>query len=168
MKNIVLTGFMCCGKTTVGKELSKKTGYKFIDSDEYIERKYKKTIPEIFKTLGEERFREMEKECIKEISLMSSCVISTGGGVVLNPENVENLRKNGVVCYLEIGCDTVIKRRGDEGARPLLDNLTREEISKKLELRKPFYENNDFKIVADELSPMQVCDMVLESYKLFV
>ena len=166
MKNIVLTGFMCSGKSTIGKMLSKRMGFKFIDSDEYIEKKYAMTISDIFAKFGEERFREIESECIKEISEETSAVIATGGGAVLRPKNVESLKKNGVVFYLEVSADTVITRRGEDESRPLLNNSSKEDVEKRLNARRKFYDNNDFKINADKLSPMQVCDLIIESYNL--
>lgn len=168
MKNIVLTGFMCTGKTTIGMMIAKKIGFRFIDSDEYIEKVQKTTISEIFEKYGEERFREIEKESIKEISKLKNCVIATGGGVVLNRENVENLKANGVVFYLNASVKTILKRSDAIKKRPLIKNSTEKEIAERMEKRRPFYANNHFEINVDNLAPLQVCMKIIESYKNFV
>lgn len=165
MKNIVLTGFMCSGKTTIGKMVAKKIGYRFIDTDEYIENKTKMQISEIFEKYGEEKFREIESQCIKELSDIGGCVIATGGGVVLNAQNMENLKKNGVVFYLSTKPETILKRSDAIKKRPLIKNSSADEIIKKMESRKPFYQNNHFQIETDLLAPMQVSMQIIKSYK---
>lgn len=100
-ENIVLIGMPASGKTTVGKILAQKLGRKFIDTDALIEEKAKKSIPEIFKTEGESRFRDLEAEVIKEASSLTCSVIATGGGSVLRNENVFNLKKNGKLYFID-------------------------------------------------------------------
>ena len=168
MKNVVLTGFMCTGKSTIGRTLAKKMGFRFVDSDEYIVKKQNMTIDEIFEKYGEEEFRRIEKECIKEISMMSNCIIATGGGVVLNPENIDNLKKNGVVFNLSASLETILSRTGAIAKRPLIRNSTAEEIESRMKARQPYYDNNHFKIEVDGLGPMQICTLIVKSYKSFV
>ena len=102
MKNIVLTGFMASGKSSVGKILAEKLNIKFIDTDILIEQKLNKKISDIFKENGEQYFRQQETKVVEEISNLTSCLISCGGGVVLNKYNIELLRKNGIVAKLNI------------------------------------------------------------------
>lgn len=99
--NIILTGMPGCGKTTAGRILAEKIGKIFIDSDEEIEKKMNKKVPEIFSQFGEENFRKIETEAIKEIGKELGCVIATGGGSVLKKENRDALKQNGTVIYLK-------------------------------------------------------------------
>lgn len=168
MRNVVLTGFMCTGKSTIGRALAKKMGYRFIDSDEYIVKKQNMTIDEIFEKFGEAEFRRIEQECIKEISEMTNCIVATGGGVVLNPENIANLKKNGVVFNLNASLETILSRANAIKKRPLIRNSTAEEIGERMRVRQPFYDNNHFKINIDGLGPMQICAIIIKSYRSFV
>jgi shikimate kinase len=119
---IILTGFMGTGKTTVGKLLADRLNYRFIDTDALIESRYDRSIAEIFKELGEEAFREMERDLVKEVAELDSIVISTGGRLMLDPENVEILGRNCRVFCLVATPDEILTRlMGDEShERPLL------------------------------------------------
>lgn len=99
-KNIVLIGMPGCGKTTLGQLLSKHLGIKFIDVDCYVEQSTNKTIPELFEK-GEEHFRRCESEAIKELSKEKGIIISTGGGVIKNPDNMAALKKNGTIIFID-------------------------------------------------------------------
>lgn len=99
-KNIVLIGMPGAGKTTLGKLLSEALGFRFIDSDCYIEERTGKNISELFEA-GEESFRAIEAEAYKEIALLEDTIISTGGGVVKRNENIEALKKNGTIYYID-------------------------------------------------------------------
>ena len=92
--NIALIGFMCTGKTVVGRELAAKLNMRFVDLDTVIEQKAGRPIPEIFKEHGEVAFREMEIAAVKEIALEHNHVIACGGGTPLNWINIERLREN--------------------------------------------------------------------------
>lgn len=153
-RNIVLTGFMASGKTVVGKRLAEKLGRKFIDSDKKIEEKCKMTIPEIFEKYGEEYFRSVESQVIGEISLESGTVIATGGGVVLNSDNIASLRKNATIVNLEPSRDVIVARLSrDDGTRPLNKGQDIEQILDRFEKRKPFYDNCDVKVkITSEMS----------------
>ncbi len=100
MKNIVLTGFMGAGKTAVGRELSRILGWKIIDVDDEIVKARNMTIHEIFSTLGEPAFRDIETGMIRKVSQDRSVIISTGGGAVLRQENMDILREHGVIVCL--------------------------------------------------------------------
>lgn len=147
MKNIVLTGFMASGKSTIGRCIAKKMNMRFIDTDEYIETQEQMTINDIFSSRGEEYFRELEEKCAAKLSKIHSTVIATGGGFVLNRNNIELLRKNGIIVNLKTNPE-VIKQRldGARGTRPLLQNSELEEIFKRFEKRKPYYDNCDIQI----------------------
>ncbi len=100
-QNIVLIGMPCCGKTTVGKLLSEKLSMPFFDSDSVITENSKRTIPEIFKNDGEKAFRSLEHDTIFELSKKTGSIIATGGGAVLNSENILNLSKNGKIYFID-------------------------------------------------------------------
>ena len=100
--NIILTGFMGCGKTSVGIRLSYTLRRTLIDTDKWIEKKQGKTVSEIFASEGEEAFRRMESECIRElIGTAEGQVISTGGGLPVRKENRKLLKELGTVYYLK-------------------------------------------------------------------
>lgn len=117
-QNIVLIGMPGCGKTTIGKALAKKLGKDFIDTDEEIVKQEGMSIPEIFKTRGEKVFREIESQVISEISARQGRVIATGGGAVLNSRNVELLKENGKVVFLDKDIDDIVTTSD----RPLSSN----------------------------------------------
>lgn len=163
-RNIVLTGFMASGKSVCGKALAEKLGREFVDSDCVIEEKCKMTIPQVFEKYGEEYFRKVEKEVIYQLSLKSGCVIATGGGVVLDKENISTLRKNATIVNLE-PCESVIRERlsRDDGTRPLNKGQDIEQILKRFEGRKPFYDNCDVKVkITTDMSVEDVTSAVLK------
>lgn len=107
-QNIVFVGMPGCGKSTVGKEVAKMLNKEFIDTDQLIVEKENRQIPEIFATDGEEYFREVEREVLKEVGKLSSKVISTGGGVVKNKENYFALKQNGVIIWIDRPIDLLV------------------------------------------------------------
>ena len=120
-KNIVLIGLPGCGKTTVGKRIAKNMRCRFCDTDQMVEQIEKRTISEIFAEDGESYFREVESECVKQAAILEGAVIATGGGVVLNPQNMAALKKNGVVYFLDRPVNDIAARLKTE-RRPLLKN----------------------------------------------
>lgn len=166
-RNISLVGFMGTGKTSVGKALGKQAGRQVIDVDQWIENRVKRRILEIFEKDGEPRFRQLEKEAIAEISRLSGAVITTGGGAVLDPANVETLKKSGWVIALSASPETIVERVKDSRHRPLLKGGTtadaKKEIIRLLALRKPFYLRADYEFKTDGLSPDQVAHLILET-----
>jgi shikimate dehydrogenase len=100
-KNIVLIGMPASGKSTVGRLIAKELGREVFDTDELIEKKAMKSIPEIFTDNSEEFFRNLESEVISEISQISGSVIATGGGAILREKNVDALRENGILCFID-------------------------------------------------------------------
>ena len=122
MDNIILIGFMGCGKSSIGRFLEKKHGYKLIDTDDYIEKKQNRSINDIFATDGEEYFRNLETECIRELIDKSEngLVIAVGGGLPMRSENQTLLKKLGKVVYLRATEDTLVDRLTGDSKRPLL------------------------------------------------
>lgn len=116
-KNIVLTGIMGCGKTLIGRMLANILSVEFIDLDQYIEEKWG-TINELFKK-GEEHFRDIENEAVREVSVKKGIVIATGGGVVKRNENVTALKKNGIIFFIDRPLENILSDV-DISGRPLL------------------------------------------------
>ena len=140
--NIILTGFMGCGKTSVGIRLSYTLRRTLIDTDKWIEKKQRKTVSEIFASEGEEAFRRMESECIRElIGTAEGQVISTGGGLPVRKENRKLLKELGTVYYLKATPECVYERLKGDTTRPLLQGENpREKIRELLEAREAFYQ----------------------------
>ena len=162
-RNIILIGFMGTGKTSVGKSLSQQTGRRVVDVDHWIEQKTTQKIRDIFEKEGERHFRVLEKEAIAEISQMDSTVITTGGGAVLDPANMDALKKKGWVIALSASAETIYERVKDSRHRPLLKENVRTEILRLLEIRKPLYACADYVFKTDNLSPDQVAHLILET-----
>ena len=124
MKNIILIGFMGTGKTSVGKELAKSIDMDFIDMDLEIEKLEKKTINKIFKEHGEIYFRKKEEELLKNICNLENAIISTGGGIIENKNNIEILKNEQHVIWLDGNVNTIINNIKDEiDKRPKLKDL---------------------------------------------
>jgi shikimate kinase len=140
--NLILIGFMGCGKTSVGEALAKRLSFSFLDTDEAIEKKEGKKISAIFEESGEKAFRDMETNLLLELfDTTEKTVISTGGGLVLREENGKILQKLGFVVYLDVTVETVLERLKNDKTRPLLNGENKEErVKKLLDFRRPIYE----------------------------
>lgn len=120
--NIILCGFMGSGKTTVGMELAKIMGRKFVDTDDMIEKEQGIAIKAIFAVHGETYFRDLEWECCKKISDLKNCVVSTGGGTITFDRNVDALKNGGKVVFLDADFDVICQRIGNSKTRPLFQD----------------------------------------------
>ena len=140
--NIVLCGMMGAGKTTIGIRLSELTGMRWYDTDDLIVDKYGR-IADIFEYYGEGRFRQIETEIVHRVASEDNCVISTGGGCVLRPENSAAFKEGGgKIVYLKVDLEVLFARTGHTGdERPLLKNTTFEKMRALLEQRTPIYES---------------------------
>lgn len=165
-KNIILLGLMGSGKSTVCAKISKKYKLNFLDFDDFIEREQEMSVADIFSQYGEKYFRELESELILKISNFENYVISTGGGIVENFENIEKLRKTGILFYLEATPETLYSRIKDDNTRPLLfcDNplLKMQELYEK---RCKKYALADFKIDVNEKTPEEIAKEIYEKFK---
>lgn len=162
--NIILCGFMGCGKSTVGKAIANKINYNFIDSDEYIEHQENMSISEIFEKFGEDYFRNKETATISNISKLDHCVVSLGGGAVLNKENANIIKTSGKLFFLNISAQEVYNRLKDDTSRPLLqtdDKLS--SISSLLTKRLPIYnEVADVRIDVDGKTVDELSEEILK------
>lgn len=161
-KNIVLIGFMGTGKSTVGKKVAQKLRMGFIDTDECIEQQEGLTISDIFSQKGEEYFRNIESEVVKVVSCREGIVVATGGGIVTRKQNVEYLRKNGVIIHLKADVDTILRNTSKSTDRPLLQyGDVRKRIVEMLEQRKQHYRNCDHEIDVSGLDVEQVAGRII-------
>lgn len=170
MKNIVLTGFMASGKTTVGKVVAKKLNMFFYDTDAIIEEQEEKTISEIFAEFGESYFRNLENKLAITLKNVENAVIATGGGFVIEPKNIELMRQNGVIVNLKINPEIIEKRMEfSKSTRPLMQNESIEEVIDRFNKRKIYYNNNDISIkLTEEMSVDECADLVIEAYNKFI
>lgn len=162
--NIVLTGFMGSGKTTIGKLLSERYGYTFIDTDQYIEEKCGCTIAELFSKKGESYFRQLETDILKELNAsLTHAVLSTGGGLPLREENAAELATLGTVIYLQITPEEVISRLSGDNTRPLLSGDDPEQkVRDLLTYRTPLYERAaDLTIPVTKLTPEYIVEEII-------
>lgn len=157
---IILIGFMGSGKTTIGKLLAEKLNLNFIEMDDVILKKSKrKNINEIFEKDGESKFRIIETEVAKELVNKEHAVISSGGGVITNKINIDYLKKEGVIVYLETSFESIKKRLENIDDRPLFkDKKSALNLYKK---RLPIYTNFAQLVIAtDKLNANQVADKI--------
>jgi shikimate kinase len=155
---IFLTGFSGSGKSTIGPLLANSLGYEFIDLDQTIEKNAGKTITRIFAESGEEHFRNLEHQTIREVVEQNNLVISLGGGVLENDRAYELIKESGTLVYLKSPSKTLARRLFNKTDRPLLkgkngQKLSREEIEDKistiLSIREPRYESADITVNTD-------------------
>lgn len=167
MKNVILTGFMASGKTTIGAELAKMLGFSFVDTDSMIEKQENRTINEIFAKDGEKYFRNLETETAIKIADMANCVVSTGGGMVIRSENVEHMRKNGTVFFLDTDFDVITERlKNADATRPLANGVDIEALKKRFDSRRAAYLNCDYKIhITQNDTPLMVAKRITEIYR---
>ncbi len=165
-KNIILTGFMGTGKTSVGTRLAQDLNFKFIDTDTMIEADQKMPITSIFAKFGERYFREVEARIVQTVMDSESQVVSTGGGAVIWDINREAFKKSGYVICLTARPEVIFERIRRETHRPLLqtpDPLAK--IKELLESRAKFYEQADAVIDTSTLSVENVIQHIKERIK---
>jgi shikimate kinase len=158
--NIVLTGPMGSGKTSVGSLVADFLDMKLVDTDDLVVKKTGMSINEIFAGHGEESFREYEERVVEEVSKLDNCVIATGGGVVLSPGNMRRLRRNGIIINLKASLKTLTRRLKGKKDRPLLIKSI-DELKKYSEGRELFYKNADFIIDTSDIGVKDVAERVI-------
>jgi shikimate kinase len=165
-KNLVLTGMMGVGKSTIGKMLAKKLNLKFIDVDKYIEKKEKKKIDEIFKAKGENYFREIEEKITLEMIKKNDLIIALGGGAFVNTSIRSEIKKICVSFWLDLSLKLILPRLKNIKKRPLLNqgNL-KETINKIYESRKKIYNESDFKINCNSRDTSKIINKITRLYE---
>lgn len=165
-RNIVLIGFMGVGKTSIGKRLAEIFQMEFIDTDKEIEKLTGMTISQIFARHGEVRFRSEEHLIVTKVANRTNCVISTGGGAVLDDENVKALRKNGILICLTASPEVIQERVSKRGGRPLLQkDKSTTKITQMMEERKEFYARADFSVDTTKLTLEETVEQILAQLK---
>ena len=164
-KNIVLCGFMGSGKSTIGNLLSKKMGMAFIDLDAYIEKKENKSVSQIFEESGEEYFRQLERDAVKELAYKKSIILATGGGTLTFQQNVDILKNaDNKIILLDLPVEVVAKRLKGDTKRPLLNRPDKEKVMRELyEKRLPLYRSAADIVVNAANAPMQVCMEIISN-----
>lgn len=166
MKNIILVGFMGTGKTTIAASLANKLNMRYISTDDLIEKREKRTINEIFTKSGEDYFRDVESEIVREVSGMQDAVVDTGGGVVIREENMAIMKSGGVVICLTANEDDIIERTKKYKHRPLLNvEDPKRKVRDLLARRSAFYAKADYSINTSDFTIRQVVDKIIEMVK---
>ena len=156
MTRIFLTGYMGAGKTTLGRALAAEIGVPFIDLDHYIEKRYCKTIAQLFAERGEEGFREIERRMLHEVGEFEDVIISTGGGTPCFFDNIEYMNAQGTTVYLDVPVERLFIRLSiARNKRPLIKEKNDEEllafITEQLAKRAPHYSKAQYSFKADRL-----------------
>ncbi|CAN5871756.1 hypothetical protein BH11VER1_BH11VER1_32340 [soil metagenome] len=167
--NVVLIGLMGSGKSSVGRLVSQKLGFGFVDTDTLIIENAGMTIPEIFASEGEAGFRKRETEALRSLMGKQGMIIATGGGIVTQPENIPLLQQLGYVVWLNANLKTLLHRTSYSDDRPLLRNADPEAtLSSLLEARKAFYQDTcDLRITTDDLSSHDVAYGIAETVRVY-
>jgi len=161
--NIVLIGYRGTGKSVVGEELAASLGMPCINMDARIVERAGMPIPEIVDRYGWPKFRDMESEAAREVAELDNTIIDTGGGVIERPENVEALRTNSLVFWLEASVDVIISRIAQGTERPALTagRTFTDEVKDVLERRTPLYKSAaQYEIDTDRLTVREVADRI--------
>jgi shikimate kinase len=165
--NLTLVGFMGTGKSTVGHLVASTLCFQFVDTDELIERRAGKKIADIFTQDGEQRFRELESTIVRELEPSRHCVISTGGGLIVNPGNLESLRQHSLLVCLWASPEAIWNRVKHQSHRPLLndpDPLLR--IRNLLGAREQHYRQADILLNSEFRSAKQVAHHAVHQFRL--
>ncbi|MBM7693282.1 shikimate kinase [Peribacillus deserti] len=161
MKAIYITGFMGSGKTTVGMMLGELTGLPVYDTDQEVERSEGKSISDLFAEKGEAYFRQKETEILKTLPI-TDCIITVGGGTVLNEENREWMNEKGTTVYLACDLDEIERRLVTDTARPLIAGNKKIQIKQLYQERLPIYTLASVTISTTSKPAEEVCREILE------
>ncbi len=165
--NLALIGFMGTGKTSVGWMVAESLHFTFLDTDEMIQSRTNRSIAEIFAKDGEAAFRTLERQIVEELSTRVKTVISTGGGLPTNPENLASLKSHALVVCLWSSPEKIWERVRHQSHRPLLHGPDpQKQIRELLGAREPFYKQADVLINTDQRSAREVAQQIELQFKL--
>jgi shikimate kinase len=166
IRNIALCGFMGTGKSSVGRLVAEQLHFAYLDTDTVIEARAGKSIAKIFAEDGEAVFRQLEQKIVKELGARDHTVISTGGGLVVDPENMASLKHHAFVVCLWARPEAIYERVKNQNQRPLLqDAEPLERIKALLAERAPFYKQADALLNTEIRSPREVAQQVLHQFR---
>ena len=167
VKNLVLVGFMGSGKTSAGKLAAQRLGMTFVDMDAVIEQRHGQTISKMFETRGEAFFRQRERALVRELASEQDRVVATGGGIVLDGNNLRDFSRTGIVICCWVDAKVAYERTKDAKHRPLLgtdgDPLARVEAL--LHEREALYKAVSLRIDPSAMSVEQQADEIVRMYK---
>ncbi len=169
--NLFLIGYRCTGKTTIGKSIADAIDWSFVDADIMLVRECGKHIKDIVDTEGWKAFRRRERSTLKQICTKKRQVVATGGGVVLDADNVEAMQTSGMVIWLGATAESIQKRmlqdKNTGNFRPALTDKGRmEEIEDMLLKRNPYYESaSDFSIHTDDVPVDEITEIIIQRIK---
>ena len=165
--NLALIGFMGAGKSSVGRLVAEQLHFDYLDTDEMIQARTGRTIANIFEKGGEAAFRKFEEQVVAELAARRQTVISTGGGLPVNPQNLASLKSHALTVYLWASPEKIWERVRNQTHRPLLCGPNpRQKISELLAAREPFYRQADVLINTDLRSAREVAQQVVHQFKL--
>jgi len=150
---------MGAGKTTVGRQLAKKLGWKFIDLDEEVEKREGRRVADIFKQDGERHFRDLERLCLKELSSSPKSVIALGGGAFMDPENRKMTEKTGLTVWLKVPFAKIAARVKIDGTRP--NFMDQEKAERLYQARESHYALAKVHVSTDEGSPDSIAEEII-------
>ncbi|HEY83768.1 MAG TPA: shikimate kinase [Chloroflexi bacterium] len=160
-QNIILTGFMGTGKSSVGRALAEHLGWLFLDMDALIEKREGRSVRRIFEEAGEATFRQLESDLCRELADWRGYVIATGGGTLVNPKNLATLARHHIVC-LDCEPETLWERLAFADDRPMLDSADKKtRLLNLLQARQPAYARIQHHVDATRLSIDEVVDKIL-------
>lgn len=161
--NIFLIGFMGSGKSTIGRFLQKELNMELVEMDARIVEEQGMSINDIFAEKGEDYFRDLESRLVLDLNSEGNTIVSCGGGVVIRPENVENMKKNGTIVFLSATPDTIYERVKNSTERPILNgHMNVEYIAELMEKRRALYENAaDIRIETDGKTKDEICKEII-------
>ncbi len=171
---IYLTGFMGSGKTTIAPILANTLGYDFVDMDREIETVTGKKVTEIFSDLGEQYFRDTERDILNRLSQKANCVISLGGGTISNETNFSIITSSGVLVYLQADLDHIYNRLKHKNDRPMLkgpdgamlsDDALRSRITDLLKSREKYYSHADITVSTGDLRVGLTVDKIVRELR---
>ena len=164
-QNIFLIGFMGAGKSTIAKVLQRELGMELVEMDERIVKEQGMSINDIFAQKGEDGFRDIESQLVIDIGKNKNSIVSCGGGVVVRPQNVENMKKSGKIVFLTATPETILKRVKNGKDRPLLNgHMNVEYISELMEKRRQMYEDAaDVKVATDGKTVGEICTEIIRA-----
>ena len=161
--NIFLIGFMGAGKSTIARTLQRELGFPLVEMDERIVQEQGMSINDIFAQYGEAHFREIESQLVVDLGKQEPSIVSCGGGVVVRPENTQNMKKSGRIVLLKASPETIFERVKNSTDRPILNgHMNVEYIAELMEKRRALYEEAaDITIQTDGKTREQICEEII-------